>query len=174
MKRIALGSVLLIVVAVLAYGYWFTATHGSLYVTVMDVSESDHARDVKPVEVSFLDSDGRVLAQATGSEAFGAISISSPAMYSCREIEQRAAFSVVAAEEWSTCFERQSRWLPTWIRDARTASLRMPSCFVRNLPVSVSENKDTWWLWWLPVRHIGGKSYTSFSLLITFKRDSCE
>jgi len=50
----------------------------------------------------------------------------------------------------------------------------MPSCFVRSLPVSVSENKDTWWLWWLPVRHIGGKSYTGFSFLITFKRDSCE
>jgi len=171
--RIAAGVLLFVVIAVLGYGYRFGATHGSLYISVMDVSDREHPEDVRPVQLSFLGSQGEVLAQAAGTKESIAIFISSPPTYSCREVEQRAPFSVAANEEWSRCFEQQSRWLPTWVRRAKAVDLRSNSCTIDRIPVSVSEHPDTWWLWWVPLRHIGGKPYTSFSFLILLDRNSC-
>src|SRR5438445_3570020 len=90
MIKIVGGSLLVIAIIVLAYGYWFGKNHGSLYVMVMDVSDREHPKDIRSVELSFLDSSGNVLAEAAGTEESEAIFVSSPKMYSCRELEQRA------------------------------------------------------------------------------------
>jgi hypothetical protein len=148
-----------------AYGYWFGVNHGSLYITVLDVSDREHSRDVRPVHLTFRDGDGKVLAEAAGSEKSGAIFVSSPPEYSCDETAQR--------EEWAKCFERQSTWLPTWVREVRFADVVSDSCTIQRMPVTLSEHPDTWWLWWVPLRHIGGKPYTSFSFSIQFNRDAC-
>jgi hypothetical protein len=171
MIRIVGAGLVVIVVVVLVYGYWFGRTHGSLYIMVLDVSEREHPKDVKAVELSFLDSGGTVLAQAIGIENFAAITVSSPAEYSCRDLELRP--STTTQEEWEPCFDRQSRWLPTWVRDVSSVDIHADSCNIRRLPVSVSEHPDTWWLWWVPLRHIGGKPYTSFSFRILFSRAAC-
>jgi hypothetical protein len=173
MKPVVAGFALLIVIGVLAYGYWFGVTHGSLYITVMDVSDREHPRDTRPVQLLFQDSTGKVLAQATASESGDPISVIFPAMYSCREIEKRSISSPEAREDWATCFERQSRWLPKWVWNATFVEIRSSSCTIYRMPVSVSEHPDTWWLWWVPLRHIGGRPYTSFSFLILYNRTSC-
>lgn len=167
------GAVLVVSVsAALVYGYWFGRTHGALSITVLDVSDREHSKDVKRVDLSFQDPSGTVLAEAEGAEDFGAITVSSPSTYSCRDLERRAA--TVTQEEWAPCFERQSRWLPTWVRDVKSVDIRVDSCSIHRFPIIVSEHPDTWWLWWVPLRHIGGKPYTSFSFLILFSRASCE
>jgi hypothetical protein len=51
MKAITAGVGLLIVSGVLAYGYWFGVTHGTLYITVMDTSDREHPQDARPVEL---------------------------------------------------------------------------------------------------------------------------
>src|SRR5262245_27000241 len=119
MKRALFVGFLLIAAGVLGYGYWHNDTHGSVYFNVVDVSDREHARFVNQVDLAFFDSSGKMLAQAQGMESWGAIFITSPESYACREIEQRASRDSQAASEWAICFERQSRWLPTWVRDVR-------------------------------------------------------
>ena len=173
MKAIVAGVAVLIVSGVLAYGYRFGVTHGSLYITVMDISDREHPREARPVQLLFRDSTGKVLAQAAAAETGDPVSVTSPQIYSCRDIEKRAISSPDTTRDWATCFERQSRWLPSWIRNATFVEIRSNSCTILEMPVSVSEHPDTWWLWWVPLRHIGGKPYTSFSFLIRFNRTSC-
>ena len=162
----AAGVFVLIAVAVLAYGYWFAATHGALYISVMDVSERERPRPVAPVELSLLDGEGRLLARAAGIEPSGAIYLTAPESYACHGVEERAPFSAPAREEWDRCFARQSRWVPTWIGSLRFVTVRAGGCTIDRLPVAVVEYGDTWWLWWVPLVHVGGKPYTSFSVSI--------
>src|SRR5262245_22711780 len=173
MKAIIACVGLLIVSGVLAYGYWFGVTHGSLYITVLDTSDREHPRDARPVQLLFRDSNGKVLAEAAAAGTGDPVSVSFPAIYSCRDIEKRSISSPEATKDWATCFERQSRWLPSWVRNATFVEIRSNSCTIRAMPLSVSEHPDTWWLWWVPLRHIGGKPYTSFSFLILFNGTSC-
>ena len=172
MIKITGASLLVIAIIVLAYGYRYGKNHGSLYVMVMDVSDREHPKDIRSVELSFLDSSGNVLAQAAGTEESGAIFVSLPKVYSCRELEERATLPQ-GEDDWARCFERQSRWLTTWVRNVKSVDIRSRSCTIHRMPISVSEHGDTWWLWWVPLRHIGGKPYTFFSFTITFDGRSC-
>lgn len=171
MKLVAV--VLLAIAAVLGYGYWFGASHGALSVSVDDVSDRNHPHPVVPVELSFFDAKGTELAQASSSGPSGVIYVTSPAMYACHGVEERAPFSASAREEWDRCFEGQSRWVPTWIRRVAYVDLRSGRCAVRRLAPSISEYADDWWLWWVPLPHNGGKPYTSFSVVIAFDQSQC-
>jgi hypothetical protein len=170
---LAVGLVGLAAVATLARGYWHAASHGSLYVSVRDESDRDRQRSLRGTELWLLDSTGTVRARASAALPSGAFYISDPPLYACRDVEERAPFSVEAREEWDRCFERQSRWLVTWIRDTRFVDLRTGECWIRKMPVSVSEHADDWWLWWVPLRHIGGAPYTSFSIDVVFDGQRC-
>src|SRR5262245_11899997 len=64
MKGIVAAFVLLVVILVMGYGYRFGVTHGALNIIVLDVSDREHTRDVKPVQLVFRDASGRVLAGA--------------------------------------------------------------------------------------------------------------
>src|SRR5438093_13410915 len=116
MIKIVGGSLLVIAIIVLAYGYWFGKNHGSLYVMVMDVSDREHPKDIRSVELSFLDSSGNVLAQAAGTEESGAIFVSLPRVYSCRELEQHVTLRE-GEDDWARRFEQQCRWRTTWGRN---------------------------------------------------------
>jgi hypothetical protein len=162
-------------IAVLGYGYSFGRTHGALMVSVEDLSDHAHPQKVRFITLSFLDAAGRSVAEAAAVPPYGTIAITSPPAYACHDAEQRAAFSVEARKLWDECFQRQSRWVPTWIRDVPSVNLRSESCSVRQLPIVVDESPDTWWLWWVPLPHIGGKPYTSFSVRIELNAPSdCE
>src|SRR5262249_22279958 len=110
MKAVVAALVLLIVVAVLTYGYWFGVTHGALHITVLNVSDRAHAGEERPVNLLFGDWTGNLLAEAAAWEAVGdLIPVTPPPIYSCREIEKRTISSLEAREDWAVCFERQSR-----------------------------------------------------------------
>jgi hypothetical protein len=34
------------------------------------------------------------------------------------------------------------------------------------VPVSVREYADDWWLWWVPLPHLGGPPYTNLELTV--------
>ena len=53
MIKIVGGSLLVIAIIVLAYGYWFGKNHGSLYVMVMDVSDREHPKDIRSESFRF-------------------------------------------------------------------------------------------------------------------------
>jgi len=173
MRKIAL-VIALAASATLAYGYWHAISHGSLYLSVLDASDRERQRPIVEGELWLLDSAGRVLAAATATAPYGTFRLSNPTSYSCRELEGQASYSTEARDAWRRCFERQSRWLVTWVPQVTHANLRTSACSLRQKPVSVSIRRDDWWLWWVPLPHVGGKPYTSFSLSLTFDRSDCE
>jgi hypothetical protein len=166
-------GVLAIPISVLGYGYWFGATHGSLSVDVADVSDREHPRPVAAAALALLDSESRVLAEVRAADPLGVVYLSSPDVYSCWDIERRAPFSVEARKAWDQCFARQSRWIPTWIKSVKYVDFRAGPCSLQKIPVSVSEYPDTWWLWWVPLPHIGGKPYTWFRVSIKVDINRC-
>ena len=145
MKRAALFVVAILVlpISVLGYGYWFGASHGSLLIDVMDVSDREHPRPVSTVALALLNSKDQVLAEARAASPPGVVYISSPGAYSCWDVGQRAPFSTDARREWDRCFERQSRWITTWIRNVTSVNLRSGTCWLQHIPVSVTEHPDT-------------------------------
>ncbi len=41
------------------------------------------------------------------------------------------------------------------------------------MPVLLEEFKDDWWLWWIPLPHIGGSPYTYFKLTLWIDSGNC-
>jgi hypothetical protein len=169
-----LAVLLAIPAAVLGYGYWFARTHGSFYCSLSDSTDPRNPRPVDDASLAFLDARGEVLARAVSMPPYGTVHLSSPAAFSCREIEGRAASSTDVRAEWQRCFERQSRWIPTWIERVRAVDLRAGACTIRGLPVRVTKHGGEWWIWWVPLPHVLGKPYTLYSFSIAFDRTRCE
>lgn len=163
----------LVLIAALAYGYWHGSSHGTLYVSALDVSDRQRPRPINDAELRFLDSAGKELAQARAEGPYGVVYLTQPALYSCHEIEKQAIPSSQSREAWGICFERQSRWLITWAREVRYIDMQSGVCRLQKIPVAVSEYADDWWIWWLPLPHAGGKPYTSFSMSITVNLERC-
>ena len=76
-----LGIVALVAVAaagLLAYGYSYASSHGALSMFVDDISDPQRSHPIVPVELSFLDASGAVLATAAGTDPSGGIFLTSP------------------------------------------------------------------------------------------------
>jgi hypothetical protein len=172
-RLVAVAFALAIAIITLARGYWFASTHGTLYVLVLDFSDPTDPRPLAPAELAFLDSTGRVLAHAVAEAPLGSVYVSSPPEYACRDVERRAAYSVDARRDWGRCFDRQSRWLATWVRRAKFVDVTSGSCSTHRAPILVTERVDAWWLWWVPLRHIGGPPFTCFQIDIRVDRSHC-
>jgi hypothetical protein len=172
---VALLSILVLgAIGVLAYGYWFALTHGTVYMFATDVSDRENVRQVVPVDLALFDSSGRLLARAAGAAPEGAVFLTWPTEYACHGAERDAAVSPAAREEWERCFARLSQWVPTWIGSLNYVELRSGSCTIERIPVAATEYRDNWWLWWLPLVHVGGKPYTSYSISIQVDLVKCE
>ncbi|SRR6266566_2476704 len=173
--KVATTAGFVIAVAILVYGYWHVSSHGYLLIHVLDLSDHERPRFAIPdAELRLLNSTGKELAQARVGSPHGVVYLSQPISYSCFEIEKQAPFSSQAREEWNRCFEKQSRWLITWVKEVKYVDLKSGTCRLPKIPVSVAEYTDNWWLWWVVFpRHIGGKPYTHFSISVTVNRDRC-
>jgi hypothetical protein len=167
------AAILLAVIVTLARGYAFVKAHGSLSVYATDVSDTTHRNRVVPLAATFLDASGATLAHMSADSATGVLYITQPTEYACRAVEIGAATDAGAQRDWTRCFDRESRWLMTWIRRARFIDIDAPPCSLRRVPMQISESTDPWWLWWVPLRHIGGDPYTYFSVDIRFDRSRC-
>jgi len=174
-RRFFGAVVVLCVIAalVLLRGYAFASTHGSLSIQVLDVSDSAARPAAAPLELSFRDSAGLVLARAAAESSSNVIYLTSPVVYACHDVERRATFSLAARQEWDRCFARQSRWIPTWIASVASVDLQSGRCSISRAPVSVSQFRDNWWLWWVPLPHVGGNPYTYFSVDLRFDASHC-
>ena len=163
----------LVIVVTLARGYVFVKSHGSLGVYATDVSDTTHRSRLVPLAVTFVDASGATLARMTADTATGVLYVTEPAEYACRAVEVGAATDAGARRDWTRCFDRESRWLMTWVRHAQFIDIDAPPCALRRVTPRISETTDAWWLWWLPLRHVGGDPYTYFSVDIRFDRSRC-
>ena len=99
------GLLAVAVAGLLAYGYWYASSHGALSIFVDDVSDAQRTHPIVPVELSFLDGSGAVLATAAGTNPSGGIFLTSPPEYACHAVEERASFDTAAREAWQRCFD---------------------------------------------------------------------
>jgi hypothetical protein len=160
---------LLFVMVVLGWGYWHMVTHATLNLSLYDVSLKTDRRaygQVMKADIVFMNAAGAVLAAGAIREPYGVLSISHPEVGDCSRYEREASFSVEARREWQGCFEAMSRWLATWVGKIRYLTVTMNKCRIEKLPALPEKYGDSWWIWWIPSPHIGGKPYTSFSLTL--------
>ena len=121
----------------------------------------------------FKDASGAVLARAKADGPLGLVAIEHPVVGDCRREEQEASRGSEGMAAWHRCFEAKSRWFATWARRARYAGVRLAGCTIEQAPVSLDVYQDAWWLWWLPLPHVGGAPYTLFSLAVWFDSRAC-
>jgi hypothetical protein len=168
--------VLVVAAAGLGWGYWHAASHGELNLRVYDVSLRNDRQlyaEAAGADVTLTDAAGTVLAKAGADQAPTLLSIYSPEIGNCRR-EERAAFqSTTARDAWRRCFKNRSRWLMTWVPQARYASVKLGKCSIARVPVSMEEFREDWWLWWVPLPHVGGAPYTYFQLTLWVDGANC-
>jgi hypothetical protein len=59
------------------------------------------------------------------------------------------------------------------VRQVQFADVKFAGCEIKRVPINLHENREDWWLWWVPLRHIGGKPFTYFSLSISVDGANC-
>jgi len=172
----ALLVIAAVAVTALGWGYWHAASHGALDVLVYDLSLKNDRQAygrVSRAELAFMDAAGTVLANGSAGEPSGMVSIRHPAIGDCRREEREAFASAQAMQAWRQCFKTQSRWLMTWVPQARYATVDLGKCRIEKVPVSLEQFKEAWWLWWVPHPHIGGAPYTYFKFTLQIDAGKC-
>ena len=96
-----------------------------------------------------------------------------PEAADCAATEQNASASSAARDEWQKCFKTLSTWLIRWADRIRFADVKFARCELKRVPVILRQSGDDWWLWWVPLAHIGGKPLTYFNLSINIDGANC-
>jgi hypothetical protein len=166
--------ILVILCAVLGYGYWHAVTHAGWYIDLQWVTEGERRAQPMPgAEVTFLDDAGNVLARGTGDSQYNFLHLLHPEAGDCHEIEQAAVTSREARAAWQECFEKLSTWVPTWAKDVRRVEVLYGDCRFENIPVTLGGRNSEWYLWWVPLRHVGGKHYSWYRATISVNQSAC-
>jgi hypothetical protein len=163
-------------IVVLGWGYYHVSTHANLNVSIYDVSLKNDRQaygNVVSADLAFTNAAGTILAKARADKPLGTVSIYHPDSGDCRKIEQEASSSREGMAAWQKCYETKSRWFVTWARQVRFASVNLAHCTIDRVPVSIEESREDWWLWWVPLPHIGGAPYTYFNLALWIDSGSC-
>ncbi|HSW05387.1 hypothetical protein, partial [Aquabacterium sp.] len=62
-----------------------------------------------------------------------------------------------------------SQWAPR----VRRADVRVGACEIKALPVRVHSSNTEWWLWWVPLPHVGGKPRQYFEFVVAVDSRAC-
>jgi hypothetical protein len=166
--------IVVIVGCVLGYGYWHSSTHASFYVQlVFRDRDTVKPKTIPKAKIQFLDAEGHVLANGISDVQYNYVHLIHPEVGDCHEVEKSASSSKKARESWRECFEARSTWIPKWVEKVRQINLKTQNCNLKNVPVTVSKYHSDWFLWWVPLPHIGGKPYSYYSLSIAIQDKNC-
>ena len=174
--RYALALLGALTAGVLGWGYWHVSTHGDVNVSLNDVGlRTDRQLWGKALaaDVALEDAGGVVLARATAEPPLGIVWIQHPVAGDCRREERQASAGGDGLAAWHACMRTKMRWVPTWIRQVRSVRVALEGCTIERAPVSLEAYRDAWWLWWVPLPHVGGTPYTYFSLAVWFDSRAC-
>ena len=161
-------------VTILGYGYWRVKTHGWLYISLYDTyGTANKYQQIRGAKIWLMDSGGNVLAEGKSDSLHGVVYLSHPEVGFCVEEESRALFSKEDRKSWYDCYEKQSKWIMGWVRSVKYMDLEFDKCLLEKIPISISESKGDWWLWWVPHPHIGGKPSTYFNISVTVDGGNC-
>lgn len=166
----------MLAILALGWGYWHTLTHATVNVALNDVALKNDRQaygQIKDAEIVLLDADGDALARGRAREPYGVVWFAHPQVGDCSRFEREATVDDAARRAWSDCFEAQSQWLAQWMHNARYASLTFGRCSIEKVPVQTVRNAGDWYLWWVPLPHVGGKPYTYYGLTLMVDGANC-
>lgn len=155
MRRYLLRTVAALVAlaaAAAGWGAWRANTHASVWLNVDDHAGRTADRlwsGVTEGRVALRDPSGRVLAEADLEPPQGGPRWTGP------EGEAVDCPPHLDPKAWRSCFERQSRWTARWAQRVHDARVTVGRCTVDRVPVQRRSSND-WWLWWVPLPHVGG------------------
>jgi hypothetical protein len=158
---------------ILGYGYYNAATRGWLYISLMDTSVRPYGANLRDAELRLLDGNRKLLADAKSDHKFGVVRLIHPEAGDCSAAEHGASTSSEARDQWRKCFQTLSTWLVDWVGHVRSADVKFAQCNLKAVPVTSHVTSGDWWLWWLPLPHIGGQPLTYFTLSINVNGANC-
>lgn len=166
--------IIILTAVILGYGYWHAATHGSLNIALYDDSDIQSFALLKDMKITLRDNAGNVLATGQSDSRYGTVYLSHPVTGSCYEQERNATQSNTGMNDWQTCFRKHSTWIMEWIDQVRLIDVAIPGCQLFDLPVVVERHNADWWMWWVPLPHVGGKPYAYFYLSLKINPIACQ
>ncbi|MEO5770992.1 MAG: hypothetical protein ABIQ29_02870 [Burkholderiaceae bacterium] len=128
--------------------------------------------DLKAGELVLQDAAGRALAHGRLVAPYAVVEFTDAAAGDCARFERQAPYDGAARAGWQTCFERLSRWQAGWAGVVVSAFVVAGPCRIDRVPVHVRHNAD-WWLWWVPLPHIGGTPYASYTFEFFIDSTAC-
>jgi hypothetical protein len=159
-----------VLACLLAWGYWHAATHASLQLQVDDYGlKTDQQLYGTPhdVTLTYYGAANEPLASARSIEPLGYILAihPDPKIGDCSQYKTQAPYS--------ECFAVHSAWDARWAPRARTANIKVGACKLHGVPVSVYRSPGDWWLWWVPLPHIGGTPLRYFQITARVDSKTC-
>jgi hypothetical protein len=156
--------------AVAGWGYWRALSHADLHILLYDVALKTERQAYGPVlaaDLVFRNAEERSLASGRADKPWGIISMLHPEVGDCRREEREGGTA------WSRCFDIQSRWLMTWVRQVHHATVAIDRCTIATVPVVLEESRDAWWLWWVPHPHLDNSTRTHFTMTLWIDSANC-
>jgi hypothetical protein len=167
--RTALLIALAVAAAVFGWGWWQAQTHADVHVAVNDLAlKTPNLRwgALRSGTLVLHDAGGQALAHAyVAGEHL--IKFSDAPASECDRYERQAPFDAAAREGWSRCYAARSAWQAGWAGKVAFASVDTGRCTIGKAPVQ-ARRYDDWWLWWVPLPHVGGSAsaYYAFEVFI--------
>ena len=162
--------------AVLGWGWWQARTHADVHVAVNDIARETPNQRWAALEsgtVVLRDGAGQALAHGVVTGPLHLVEFSDAEAGDCARFERQAPFDAAARQAWAACYERRARWQATWARSVATASVSTRACRIDRAPVQV-RRYDDWWLWWVPLPHVGGSTSAQYTFEATVDSAACK
>jgi len=169
---VRLAVLMLIAALVLGYGYWRAWSRANVSMLVVDPSQGRNSASV--VELGVRDAAGALLAEGRSDARFGSVSFIHPQHGSCEDEEKSAMASAEGRARWDACIGEKFRWQAGWAPRVALLEVRFAQCRVADVPLTLRQRRDDWWLWWVPLPHVGGDPLTNFSAKVLVNSATCE
>jgi hypothetical protein len=163
---------------ILAWGYWYSLNHASLQLRVDDYSlKSERQAYGAPhgVTLTLRDRANVQVAIARSVEPLGYILAVHPSadIGNCEHRGIGPSSGSGSQGDYAACYEQYSAWSATWAPRVRSADVRVGSCELRAVPVTVRSSNSEWPLWWVPLPHVGGLPRRYFEFVVAIDSRAC-
>ncbi len=139
----------------------------------MDTSAKPHAANIRNAELRLLDSEGKLLASAKSDDKFGVVRLIHPEAGGCSAAEKNASSSPAARQQWAKLFSNLVAVVDRLGGKDSVSGREVCGLRYESVPATLRKSHGDWWLWWVPLPHVGGKPRTYFSLSINIDGANC-
>lgn len=177
LRRLAFTLAALFALAML-WGYWHSRTHAAVQISVRDTGLRTPDRawaDPHDVRIRFFAVNGDFLAAAHSIEPQGYILAVHPDadIGDCTTYGGASGAGARKHKTYSECYAAASKWFAIWAKQTATAEIAIGACTLRAVPVQVEIFAGDWWLWWVPLPHVGGTARQYITLTATVDSNRC-